>query len=201
MKKLILTLVLATAAAFSYGQGTVGFANGTLTRFTLVDDATGLSAQVPVGTAVSYGLFWSTSQGGTYTLVQPLGTQGTTVGIMTVASGGAYQIPGTDPGQVVWLQVKGWSSSYGNDWAAAQRDYEAKVAGTIWGQTDIRQLASTGLGPSTGPGAVIWQGSTGTNPNRFTPLVLHVAVPEPSTIALGVIGLGSLLLFRRRQAK
>ena len=52
-------------------------------------------------------------------------------------------------------------------------------------------------GQTAGPGAVIWQTASGVNESRFTPLV--VTVPVPSTIALGVLGLGSLLLFRRRK--
>jgi hypothetical protein len=50
------------------------------------------------------------------------------------------------------------------------------------------------LGPeSLSPGTVIW---SGTDPTKFQALNL---VPEPSTIALAVLGLGSLLLFRRRK--
>jgi hypothetical protein len=45
-------------------------------------------------------------------------------------------------------------------------------------------------------------GGTITPPNMYGWVGFNIhTVPEPSTIALGVLGLGSLLLFRRRQAK
>lgn len=205
MKKLLLSLALVAISSAAYAQGTVGFANGTLTRFKLLPGPTGTAAQgvdVPIGTAINYGLFWGTSAGAIGTTpVTPLGAQSTTAGILSVASGGAYQIPGTDPGQVVFLQVRGWSARFGSDWAAAKSAFANNEAGTLFGETGVIQLASTGLGASTGPGAVIWQGAAGTNPNRFTPLLVFTAIPEPSTIALGVLGLGSLLFLRRRQAK
>jgi hypothetical protein len=205
MKKLLLSLALVAISSAAYAQGTVGFANGTLTRFKLIPTPTGTAANgvdVPVGTAINYGLFWGpTATSLSPTPVLPLGAQSSTAGILTVASGGAYQIPATEPGQVVFLQVRGWSASFGNDWRAAQGAFDLGQAGTMFGQTAVIQLASTGLGASTGPGAVIWQGAAGTNPNRFNPLLVFTAVPEPSTIALGVLGLGSLLFLRRRQAK
>jgi hypothetical protein len=60
------------------------------------------------------------------------------------------------------------------------------------------------LAPTAGPGAVIWQTATGTNPNRFRPLVVHAdlsqpCIPEPSTLALAALG-GLLLLFFRRKS-
>jgi len=58
------------------------------------------------------------------------------------------------------------------------------------GETDIRPVT---LAPTAG---AVWQSATGTFPNRFTPLII---VPEPSTIALAVLVLGSLPLFRRRK--
>jgi hypothetical protein len=138
---------------------------------------------------LNFGVFVNGSQ----VPVPTLGVNSTTTaGIIVAAS--VYGIPGTDPGQVVGLQIRGWSASFGTDWLAASRSDHA-----LYGETDVRQVT---LGATAGPGAVIWQTASGTNPNRFNPLALLVPlVPEPSTIALGVLGLGSLLLFRRRQAK
>jgi hypothetical protein len=136
---------------------------------------------------LNFGVFVNGSQ----VPVPTLGVNSTTTaGIIVAAS--VYAIPGTDPGQIVGLQIRGWSAAWGTDWLAASR---AAVA--VYGETDVRQVT---LGATAGPGAVIWQTATGTNPNRFLPLDFRV-VPEPSTIALDVLGLGSLLLFRRRQAK
>jgi hypothetical protein len=102
-----------------------------------------------------------------------------------------YLLEGTQPGQVVFAQVRAWETRFGADWAAAK-----STPGAYYGETDVRQLEP--LGPTSGPATVIWQGSTSTSPNRFFAMQIGI-VPEPSTIALAVLGLGSLLLFRRRK--
>jgi len=184
MKKLLLTLALAAAVTAAYAQGTVQFVNSALTRVT----QQGIG-NVPTTAAFNYGLFWGTSQTGPFTLVQPLGTSSTaTAGLIGGGAGAVYAVTGSTEGQSVWLQVKGWDASFGNDWLAAS-------TGGLWfGQTDVRQVT---LGPTAGPGTVIWQTASGTNPNRFNPLVL-LPVPEPSTLALAGLGAAALMIFRRR---
>ena len=190
MKKLLLTLALMATATLSYAQGTVAFCNSIAATVKYV---VGGAAPVvlPTTVAANFGVFWGTSAGALTLNEGPLGTASTVnAGIIVAPS--VYGInPGSQPLQVVFMQIRGWDASFGNDWAAARN------AGKLFGETDVRPVT---LGPTAGPGTVIWQGATGTNPNRFNPLTLSI-VPEPSTIALGVLGLGSLLLFRRRQAK
>jgi hypothetical protein len=189
MKKLLLTLALMATATLSYAQGTIAFGNS-IAATVKIDPGTGVAVVLPISVRANFGVFWGTSAGALNLNEGPLGTSSTAnAGIIVAPS--VYGInPGSEPLQVVFMQIRGWDAAFGNDWAAAQN------AGALFGQTDVRQVT---LGPTAGPGTVIWQGATGTNPNRFNPLVL--IVPEPSTIALGVLGLGSLLLFRRRQAK
>lgn len=90
-----------------------------------------------------------------------------------------FQLPGTEGGETVSLQLR----FYQNDPLC---------------QVGMTRVAQVTLGPTAGPGTVIWQGATGTNPNRFTPMLLYPC-PEPSTIALGVLGLAGLFLVRRRR--
>ena len=194
MKKLLLTLAFAALAVVgSQAQGTIQFQNTALTRMLLkVGDAT--AVQVPVaaaGTAgaISYGVFVNGSQ----TPIASLGANSTSVGIITVALGTAFPIPGVDAGQTASIQIRGWSASFGADWRAAQTAFNAGTAGTIFGESTVGSFV---LGPSSGPGVVIWSGSDTT---KLRPMTLVQVVPEPSTIALGVLGLGSLLLFRRRK--
>jgi hypothetical protein len=131
---------------------------------------------------------WGTSANDLGLNVGPLGTSSTiTAGIIVAPS--VYAISGTEPLQTVFLQIRAWDAAFGTDWAAAQ------AAGYFFGQTDVRQVT---LGPTAGPGTVIWQGATGTNPNRFNPLYLPI-IPEPSTVILGALGVGSMLLFCRRR--
>jgi hypothetical protein len=192
MKRILLTLALAVAATFANGQGTLQFANGTLTRFQLDRHDGSARVNVPIDTQLIYGLFWGTSAANvSQTPQSPTGGQNTAAtgaGLISVPNGTAYQLPGTNPGDVVFVQIRGWSSSFGSDWQAASR-----TVGAIYGQTDVRSFT---LGPSAGPGTVLWSNSDTT---KFRPMLLEVVVPEPSTIALAVLGLGSLLLFRRRK--
>ena len=177
MKKLFLALAIVSATAASYAQGTIAFGNSALTKFTVN------GAPATLGVALNFGVFVN----GATQPVPTLGTASTTTAGIIVAPS-VYAIPGTDPLQVVSLQIKGWSANFAS--------YEAaRAGGGLYGETDVRPVT---LGPTAGPGTVIWQTLSGTSPNRFYPLAI---VPEPSTIALGVLGLGSLLLFRRRQAK
>jgi len=179
MKKLLLTLALVAATAASYAQGTIAFGNSALTRF-LVNGRAALLTDGPF----NFGVFVN----GSTEVVTPLGvSSSTTAGIISAAS--VYAIPGTEAGQTVQLQIRGWAASFGADWQAA------RAQGALFGETDVRPVT---LGPTAGPGAVIWQTASGTSPNRFYALNI---VPEPSTIALGVLGLGSLLFLRRRQVK
>jgi len=189
-----------------YGQGTIQFVNGPLSRFTL-QQASGVVSNVSPSAQINFGVFWGTDPAGVAAdidAVLPLGRMGTVPGIMIVTDatgnpiGNQYQIPGTQPTDRIFLQIRGWSASFGADWRAAMAAFNNQVAGTIFGQTDIRQVSATGLGPSGGPGATIWQGAAGTNPNLFNPLRLVEAIPEPSVIALAIIGLGSLVFLRRR---
>lgn len=99
------------------------------------------------------------------------GTEGVMVGATSV-----FALPGTEAGQTVALQIRAW-------------DHLGRSA-----QTYVRQVT---LGPTAGPGTVIWQTASGTNPNRFTPLCF--CIPEPSTIALGAL-FGAFLLFRIRKS-
>jgi len=175
MKKQLLTIALvAMTAVASYAQGTIAFGNSALTRVKL-DMRDGSAARnATTADGITVGVWYGSSAD---SLQQAPGTAtiGTTDGVLAGAAS-VYALPGTEAGQTVSMQIRAWNDS---GWA---------------GQTDVRQVT---LGPTAGPGGVIWQTASGLNANRFTPLV--VVVPEPSTIALGVLGLGSLLLFRRRK--
>lgn len=187
MKKLLLTISLvALTATLSFAQGTVTFQNGTLNRATLVTPGVS-TVQVPTTAGlINYGLFWGTTAG-SLSLVPTLGVNSTASAGIIVAPN-PYPIPGTAGGDSVFLQVKGWSASFGNDWQAA------KAQGQWYGETRVVQ---TTLAPTAGPGTVLWQSASGTANDRFFPLVLN-PVPEPTSFALAGLGAAALLIFRRR---
>jgi hypothetical protein len=151
---------------------------------------------------INYGLFYGVgaSQPATLTFLGVEGVNSTSIAgnIASPADGSlsAVQIPGTQPNDAdVWLQVMGWTASFGTDWGAAQAA-ALGTPGDYFGQTAIVNVA--GLGPPTGPGVSIWQTAAGTNPNKFPGggFVLYSS-PEPSTITLFGLGVVAALVFRR----
>jgi hypothetical protein len=188
MKKLLLTLALVATTAASYAQGTIAFGNTIASRVKYV---VGSAAAIDLPTTVraNFGVFWGTSADNLTLNAGPLGTSSTSSAGIIVGAG-TYAIANSSELQTVFMQIRGWDAAFGNDWAAA------KAAGNVlWGQTDVRQVT---LAATLGPGTAIWQSATATDPKKFGPMTLSI-VPEPSTIALGVLGLGSLLLFRRKK--
>jgi len=190
-KQLFVMAFVAMATVASYAQGTIAFGNSVGTAIKIAGTGTAthnMTAAEQAQLNLVIGVYYGPAGSQTLTQVAPgTGVIGTTAGVIASILGNnvkdLYSIPGTsaDGGTVMSLQIRAWNSQTGADY-----------------EINLRPIDVT-LGPAAGPAQVIWQGATGTNPNRFIPLI--ITVPEPSTIALGVLGLGSLLLFRRRQAK
>lgn len=185
MKKTLLTLALvAVSTAATFAQGTIQFLNTSLQRLQYQDQIGGPITTAPAGLHI--GVFWGTDQaavdakgGGTLSLPTTLTLAG---GLFD--RGVAYQIPDTQPGQRIWMKIAGWAG--GSDTSLAGH--------THYGQSATVNVA---LGPTTGPGTVVFQSPAGVHTERGKPFVI-VPIPEPSVIALGALGLGALLLRRRR---
>jgi hypothetical protein len=187
MKKLLLPLLLVTVATQAHSQGTIAFGNsvGTAIKF---DSGGGLglhnmTAAEQAFYNIAFGVCYG-PPGTTPTQLAPgTGVIGTTAGVFASLAGnnvlGLYAIPGTSPdgGTVVSLQIKAWNTVTGQEYMINSTPRDVT------------------LGPAAGPAAVIWQGATATSPNRFLPILF--LVPEPSTVILGALGLGSMLVFRR----
>jgi hypothetical protein len=188
MKKLLLTLALAAVATCTYAQGTIQFANGSQSRFLI----NGIRAGLPGAPAITAGQFTVAAYAGltadaaanATTPAGPLGTNHPTAGLVSSASPQAHTIDGFAPSATVFIQIRIWESRYGN-WQEGQ-------AG-LHGASEAKAFV---LGPSTGPGVAIWNSTQVVDPTKLQAINL---IPEPSTIALAVLGLGSLLLFRRRK--
>jgi hypothetical protein len=181
MKKLLLVLALIGTAVASYGQGAVTFANAAATAITNV--SAGGPGPHPRA-SVTVGLYGSTSLGladdSTLSLIGAVGN--------TFAPGlfslGTRNIG--NPGDTVTLQVRAWSGAFAT--------YEAAVLGgdatTLYGKsTKWEQVVGGGTNPP--------QPITGAG--RLTPFTVTTVIPEPSSIALGLLGLGAIALFRRRK--
>jgi hypothetical protein len=186
MKKLILAALLMTATVASYGQGILIFANGSTNN--IFNGVSGLP---------SYGtndLNTIDTQVGLY-----IGNVGDSVGSLTLITqtncanpgrfaGGTRTLVGWNPG-LVQVQVRAWLAGtiYGS--------YEAAVAGGLGGDATVLMGVSnpfnmTLVGVGTPPNSTATSGLQAFSINP---------VPEPSSIALGLLGLSAVALFRRRK--
>jgi hypothetical protein len=94
------------------------------------------------------------------------------------------------PGSTPTLTVRAWSTASGGFDAA-------KISPNgIWGEWTFTSLPISGAGnpPSLPPGLTQW-GLI----NNYSNEGVFILVPEPSTVALGVLGIGALALARRRR--
>ena len=189
MKKLLLGISFLSIAILAHGQGTIAFGNSALTRIIIRSYPDGTIRNCLSTDGITVGVFYGPagSTSDQLTLAPGVASIGTTAGIIIAPS--VFALPGTEGGQIVSLQIRAWYSTFGTDWQAARQ------SGYYYGETDVRQVT---LGPTAGPGQVIWQSATGSNPSRFYPLGPILGVPEPSTLALGaLVGVVLLLCFRK----
>jgi len=179
MKKLIIALAAFTVSVAAYGQGQFVFNNRIGTEVTarfinaLTDPANGTTSSI----------------GSPDWTVQLLGgPTGTPVN----------QLVALDPG------TTGFRGAAGSAAAGYVTSISPTVPGVaIGGSADVlvRVLGPGGFSQDFGPYTVAGLGGgTTTPPNlQLGTQPLAVLVPEPTTLALGALGLGALLMIRRRK--
>lgn len=188
MKKLILTAAAVLVSLSVYAQGTVNFAN---TTGSLVTDATLANASVNSLQQIYVALYWAPESDPT-NLRQIGAISSAPVGTPTPGrflAGTRSTGPETAGGASAIFQVRAWELAYGST-------YEAAIAAPNMGGRPAKRGSSNTFTATTGnPG-----GTPATTAGALTGLQsFAVDVPEPSVIALGVIGAGALLLLRRRK--
>jgi len=214
MKKALLALSAVALSASALAQGTTG---GTILFRTLqVQNAAGTAnynvplyqssgdnvqngvsvanenSTVGAGSAaggITIGLFTSGSTTPFFT--STLGTSGTQTPYAVNPATATIAVPGTLPGQTVPLTIRAWSTTAGS-YAAAQTAVNAQWR--EWTFTTRPLGGDTGTGTPTTPPTM-----TGWGPENGAGYELNMTVPEPSTIALGVLGIGAVALMRRRK--
>jgi len=181
MKKLIIALAALMVSVAAYGQGQFVFNNRIGTevnaRFiTSGDPAAGTSSSV--------------------------GSPDWTYQVLGGPVGGTLQ-PLTDPATPNFGQFRGAAGSSAAGFVVAGTP---SVPGVGIGGTAsvlVKILGPGGVSQDFGPFTVSGLGGGTTTPPNLqlgtTPLIVNTAnVPEPTTLALGALGLGALLAFRRR---
>ena len=171
MKKALLTLAAIAMVGSSYAQGTITFAN--------FSNPILLPGGSPADSSYTVGLFKASD------LSAPLAT--TTIFQNT----GLFQydgpdivVPGTVAQQTVSLTVRAWQTSSGSFAANGIKGEGTFTSQPLGGANPV----PGGVPPAfTAPDLTGFQGFTMVN------------VPEPSTYALGIAGLGALAMMRRRK--
>lgn len=191
MKKLFLTMAFMGAFLTAYGQGRVNFANtaGTLITTNNLLGATGNTAGPGQYT---FGLY-----------VGPVGTleAGLVLNITGTNNAGAGRFTGGSPAPIaapfdntaaLAFQIRSWSTFAGASYEAAFALAQSNP-NVYLGKSAVGQVSPT-VSP-TGPAALF-----GAAPLLVTGWEMSpIPVPEPSSIALGLLGLGAIALFRRRK--
>lgn len=196
MKKSLLTFALVGfSVAATHAQGTIQFLNTALSRLVYQESLGGpISTALPAGTHV--GAYWGTDAAGAAAIVGP--GRGTLAGPTSLTGAGGiwpaagspggvvYPVAGTQEGQRVWLKIAAWIGG----------DSQAPVGYTHYGESSV---VSVVLGPTAGPGTVVWQSSAGTATDRAKPFAM--IIPEPSVWSISALGLCAFLLCRRKSKR
>jgi hypothetical protein len=189
MKKLLTIVAVGSCMAVqTYGQGTVTFAAANITNSVT-------SALAVSGTSFKIALYWlpdsanpqSTADFGPTTVAAT-----TNLTLVGGVNGGVVRIEGITPaGAPAWFQIRAWENVVNGD------AWEQAITRTVGARGALIGTSNIGRIDTGDPTAV----PPGTAPNTALTLkgfTLYPVVPEPSTIGLGILGIASLLLLRRR---
>ena len=182
MKKLlVLTSILALSGS-ALGQGTVNFVNFGAGLDGRVSTAAGMMAGSDY-----WGQLWAGPTADSMAAVGvPVAFRNTSAGAPSgIVNGGSVTIDSIAAGGAAFVQLRAWAAASGSSWdeAVSQAVYEAGQSGTI-------NLPNTGNPNAAPPGLPV--ALTGLQPFQLE------VIPEPSTWALLLLGLGALALRRRK---
>jgi len=184
MKKLVLVGVISLVGVSSvFAQGTIDFRNritGTLDVPVYLNGVGGMLLSGANFLAQLYYGTTATSLTPITDLASPFRT-GAGAGYWNAGADSTRILAGIPAGSPAFLQVRAWDSTFGATYDVA------KAAGGLWGDSNVFQVLATGGG-----------GTPAASPAFMTGMQSFTLVPEPSTIALGILG-AVALLFRRRK--
>jgi hypothetical protein len=198
MKKLLLLAACLGCVTGVFAQGTVVFNNNGSTNFRLTtNNASRTQAGLMSGAQYRIGLYGSTdltAAEGSLALLLMTTNPAPAAAAGLFNGGSAASVPGIAAGTTIRFQLRGWSLFAGANYGAALL---AQANDPINVATGTSPIGTTTLGGGTVlPGALF---STAGTPGLLTGGFEIAPVPEPSSIALGLLGLGAIALFRRRK--
>jgi hypothetical protein len=181
MKKLAILAACLMAGSLALAQGTVNFANFSSIN-SPISDANGVLCD----NTFTAALYESATADGALTLVADSATQFTGAGYFLKTTA---QATGIGFGGTGYFQVRVWSSGYDTyEAAAASGDASAMIGMSAGAAANGGFELTVGAAPPATPADLVGLES------------FQLAfVPEPSTIALAILGGLGLLLFRRRK--
>jgi MYXO-CTERM domain-containing protein len=109
------------------------------------------------------------------------------VGAGYITAGGEVAIPGTAPGGAAQVQMVAWFAGMGGSWETVLRDLNSGIWCGGFGESQV--ITVPALGGGSFPPALL-EGLQGFS--------VGPGCPEPSPLALGLLGLGLFFLARRR---
>jgi uncharacterized protein YcfJ len=211
MKKVILSAALVAAGLLTASaQGTIKFYNISSLYAVTVN-----GAPIPTAAAAPNAYYFTVLvDTSTPTSGNPLtggwtdATTSTTplIGHNTIVAGGisgnggssGVAIDGIPVGGGAYFEVVGWSASLGTTWSdiATQLEDGWSTAG-YYGMSSYADVATGGVGTPPSNAAAIFSPTLISSGFALAPVV---PTPEPTSIALGVMGGLSLLALRRKKA-
>jgi hypothetical protein len=202
MKKLLLlTTVFLGIAVSAFAQGTIRFANTGSPigyDFRLWTNRVGSAASNLMSGAGQYriALYGSTDPGasaGSLTLIASV-LNSPAAGIFS--GGDPFILPdGYAPSTLLRFQLRAWTATAGATWAEVLANLANGSLNPLNTYTGASDLGLVILGGGTVQQAALF----GTNSGQLTRGFEITNTPEPSSIALGLLGLGAMALFRRKK--
>ena len=190
MKKLLLLAAFLGVAGSALAQGTIAFANTGNNAFRLwTNNATGTASNLlSSANRIRIGLYGSTD-GSSLQLI----TYTTNGAGGFFSAGSPYVLPnGYAEGASLTYQLRAWSFAGGFS-------YEEAVTAAALTPPEIA-LGVSGIGTTTLGGGTVIQGPLFATSGTQLRVGFQVApIPEPSSIALGLLGLGAIAMFRRKK--